>query len=136
MTPKILVSLLLVAFVAACGNVGNTTDPQFGYAPPSYAGINQAYLDLNNDGVADMIVTGGKEQDTIKLKGSLPMPDGKLVPFEYTASGVKAFDGQKFRAEVEQIIAKAQSDTAIGVAPTVENIVNAIMNAATAAIAP
>ncbi len=127
-----LTALALVAGVSlsACsftGPTGQQVDEIYGYGPPNYAGINQAWVDFNGDGKPDAIFTGGKEQGSIKISGHLP--DGQ--PFNYEATDVRAFDGQGFRAELEKIIAQQNAETVQAITPEIADFLDAAVQAAT-----
>ena len=91
--------------------------------PQGYSGINMIEAEFvvaeGQSGPKSLRVVGGKEQETITFKATLP--DGTAV--DYTASGVRAFDGQKLRAAVEEAV----SDDVKAVAPgIVDNVLKAI----------
>lgn len=76
-----------------------------------YSGINYGHVQFTPDEnnvlqISDILIAGGKEQETISV--SFELPDGKK--FNYTASGVKAFEGQKFRADLEAKLAEEFTD--------------------------
>jgi hypothetical protein len=58
---------------------------------------------------------GGKEQENISIRMVHPKTGNTVL--EYEAGGVKAFDGQQVRAEVEKALAEADvqvSEAVIG----------------------
>jgi hypothetical protein len=67
---------------------------------------------------------GGKEQESITVR--MVHPETGNTVLEYTAGGVKAFDGQALRADVEKALAEADVQTT-------EAVVTSIVNAAKAA---
>lgn len=91
--------------------------------PQGYSGINIVEAEFTvaegQSGPKRIRVVGGKEQEEVSFKASLP--DGTAVA--YSAMGVRAFDGQKIRAAVEQAV----SDDVKAVAPgIVESVVKAV----------
>jgi hypothetical protein len=93
-----------------------------------YAGINMVEAKFQvpegEAGPTSLRVVGGKEQELIAFKATLP--DGTIT--EYSARGVKAFDGQALRAAVE----KAVSEDVKAVAPgIVEKVVGAVSRVVT-----
>lgn len=131
---KLAFAVIALLGLSACeitGPTGQQVDETFGYGPPNYAGINQVWLDRSGDGNPDMIATGGKEQGSITIEGFLPDPaGGEPLPFTYTATDVKAFDGQGFRAELEKIIAQANADGIVAMTPELAGVLDSIVNAA------
>ncbi len=119
-------ALLALNACSFTGPAGEVVDETYGYGPPNYAGINQAWVDFNGDGKPDAIFTGGKEQGSIKISGQLPSGQ----PFTYEATEVKAFNGQAFRAEVEKIVAEANATTVQAITPELADVVTAIVEAA------
>ena len=95
--------------------------------PQGYSGVNMVEAEfVVADGQSEpksIKVVGGKEQEAVSFKATLP--DGTVV--DYSASGVKAFDGQKLRAAVEDAV----SDDVRAVAPgIVESVVKAVTRVA------
>jgi len=130
---RLFIVLCLGLLASACtitGETGATVDDTFGYNPGQYSGINQVWIDTNNDGTPNLVGTGGKEQSRIRIKGSIPTADGGSIPFEYEAEDVKAFDGQQFRADLEAIIAKANADGIVQMTPEITGVIDAIVQAA------
>ncbi|MDG2286883.1 MAG: hypothetical protein P8N43_15360 [Alphaproteobacteria bacterium] len=97
--------------------------------PQGYAGINMLEAEFQDpEGVAgptSLKVVGGKEQESIYFKTTLP--DGTTA--EYSAVGVKAFDGQNLRAALEGAV----SDDVKAISP---DIVNNILRAVTGVVVP
>jgi citrate lyase gamma subunit len=77
-------------------------------------------------GPTNFRMIGGKEQEAISIR--MVHPETGNTVLEYTASGVKAFDGQRIRAEVEQALAEADVEVADSV---VTGIVDIVRRAAT-----
>jgi hypothetical protein len=75
--------------------------------------------DLGLCGPTKFRMIGGKEQENVSV--TMYTAAGDKV-FEYTAEGVEAFQGQKFRAEVEKVLAEQYGDVA---GTAVEGIVSA-----------
>lgn len=97
--------------------------------PQGYSGINMVEAEFvvadGESGPKSIRVVGGKEQEAVSFKATLP--DGTAV--DYSASGVKAFDGQKLRAAVEEVV----SDNVKAVAP---DIVDTVIKAVTRVARP
>ena len=97
--------------------------------PQGYSGINLVEVEFqvpeDKAGPKSLRVVGGKEQEAISFKATLP--DGTMA--KYNASGVKAFDGQKLRAAVEEAV----SDDVKAVAP---DIVDTVIKAVTRVARP
>ncbi len=95
--------------------------------PQGYAGINLVEAEFevpeNAAGPTRLRILGGKEQESVAFKASLP--DGTVV--EYGAAGVGAFDGQRVRAAVEEAVSKDAREASPG-------IVDAIMKAVSGAV--
>lgn len=106
---NIIIFLVLILALSGCSafdQPGRQVDSAYGYAPQNFAGINQVWIDTNDDGTPNVVVTGGKEQEEIEVKGTIFGEE-----FTYKAAGVRAFDGIKFRAELEAIIAQEGNAT-------------------------
>lgn len=94
--------------------------------PQGYAGINMVeasfQVPADQAGPTSIRIVGGKEQESISFDAILP--DGTDV--SYTATGVRAFDGQTLRAAVEQAVSEDVKAIAPGI---VENVVRAVTGA-------
>jgi hypothetical protein len=93
------------------------------WSKQDYAGITRVEI-AGSDCLPDTHYTSGKEAEG--LKASVSCEDGKVVA-TIEASGVRAFDGQAFRAEVEKLSAEMQANIAPSV---VDAIVSAALKAA------
>lgn len=100
----------------------------FVYSPPNYSGITAARILIPRpDGqhiVAEFV--DGKESGEIAVVWTLP--DGESV--SYTASDVRAFEGQAFRAEVEQRIVDVTGQTLQQLTPEVRGLLETAITAA------
>lgn len=131
-----LVAMLILSACTVTGPTGATVDDTFGYNPQQYSGVNQVWIDIDADGTPDLMGTGGKEQSKIKIKGSIPLADGSLIPFEYEAEDVKAFDGQKYRADLEALIAKYNAEGNTEIADALSEAFTDLVDLALAVAAP
>ena len=95
--------------------------------PQGYSGVNLVEAEFvvadGQSGPKSIKVVGGKEQEAVSFKATLP--DGTAV--DYSASGVKAFDGQKLRAAVEDAVSDDVKAAAPGI---VESVVKAVTRVA------
>lgn len=82
------------------------------FHPPEYAGINFAEIEAQCPKDAfcpkKVRIVGGKEQENITVQYHTAGETKTL----YEAKGVKAFPGQKLRAQVEQALAETQGEAA------------------------
>ncbi|MBL4906957.1 MAG: hypothetical protein JKX94_05845 [Sneathiella sp.] len=109
---KTALALLSMASLSACA--GSTP-----WNEQNYAGVNKAEIEFDTQGnPTHALIIGGKEQEQIQL--SVKTPKGLEV--KYSATGVKAFEGQSLRAAVEIAVSKEAKEI-------MPNIVDAIMNA-------
>jgi hypothetical protein len=108
--------LALLLFVAACGAIPGNDQVD--------AGITKATVEVcQTDGkpyFCGAEIIDGKEKQAVSL--AVTQPDGWTV--NYSASEVKAFDGQKIRGAVEQAIS---SDIKEAFPDIVEKITKAII---------
>lgn len=90
--------------------------------PQGYSGINKGVIEFGPDGKPKRAeIIGGKEQTRLVLDAD--MQSGK---FHYEAVGVRAFDGQKVRAAVEQAVSADVRAVAPGI---VDSVMSAVMRA-------
>lgn len=98
------------------------------WSPPNYAGITAARIIIPRpDGqqiVAEFV--DGKENGEIAVVWTLP--DGESV--SYTASDVRAFEGQALRADVERVIVETTGQTLQELAPEVRGLLETAITAA------
>lgn len=111
-------SLVLCLALSACGAVP--------WNKQNYAGIEEwrVRYSLAEDGnyqVKDVHYINGKEANGSEVH--LALGDGSILKF--TGDGVKAFEGQKIRGEVEQVVAEKLGEAIDS--PAVQAIVNSIM---------
>ena len=95
---KILLPIILVPWLllAGCGNTPWENPQQF-------SGLNHLHIEYYDTGSPRSVeVWGGKEQEAVSVE--VTKADGTSA--KYSASGVKAFEGQSFRAEVEKLVAE------------------------------
>ena len=138
----IAAALISVALVG-CDSLGPTgqqsleTDPlttgaegsvaPLAWSPPNFSGMNAARAIIPGEaGPIVFEIVGGKEQDEIGL--SWVRPDGEEI--RYSAGGVRAFDGQAFRAEVERQIVETTGQTLQELTPEVRSTIEAAITAA------
>lgn len=110
-----LITLVCLGVSACAGAVpGN---------PQGYAGINHMSVEMQipegERGPKHVEIWGGKEQEAISFE--IETQDGRKAT--YSASGVKAFDGQKARALVEEAVSSDVKEAFPGI---VDSIVNAL----------
>ncbi len=79
--------------------------------PQGYAGINRGVVELEQGVPTRVEVIGGKEQGRVALEGETP--DG--LRFRYEASDVRAFDGQRARAAVEEAVSEDAKEAFPGI---------------------
>ena len=92
----------LALLLGACeGLQAAKTDVTWGYQPQACQGMNCYWAGTDEAGQPYVVAYSGKEQDVLEVNGTM-----FGAPFTYTASGVKAFDGQAYQAQVRQIIAQ------------------------------
>lgn len=90
-----LTPILLLPFIVAC-------------SAQNYAGITKADFTFNDDGqLKTATIVDGKE--SAEKAWAADLSKGKL---EYNSSDVKAFEGQKARAEVHKILLSEVPDVA------------------------
>jgi len=111
---RLIIAIIALVSVSACGAVP--------WNKQQYAGINSVKFEwCKIDGSylpCHVRIIDGKEQGAIDFK--FQMPDGTILNF--AADNVKAFEGQRLRAEVEKAIAEQLGEVSPG-------LVDAILNA-------
>lgn len=91
--------------------------------PQGYAGINKLDAEFDESGKPKRIVViGGKEQEAVNFEAELP--DGTKA--KYSASGVKAFDGQKARAELEAAISEDAKEAMPGIVDSIMDVIRGL----------
>lgn len=102
--------------LAGCGAIpGN---------PQGYSGINKLDAQFDENGAPKRIVViGGKEQEEVTFSATLP--GGTKA--EYTARGVKAFDGQKARADLEAAISEDAKEAMPGIVDSVMSVIKGLL---------
>ena len=118
MKSRLLNALALALALSACAGA-------FPGNPQGYAGINKATITLDDEGRPSIEIIGGKEQEQMLIEFRRMGPEG-AVEGRYIVSGARAFDGQKFRGEVETIVAEEVGAAAPAI---VERIVEAACTA-------
>lgn len=78
-----------------------------------FAGINHADIQLEDGLPVNVRITGGKESQEVSVRFKLPND----LEASYTAKDVRAFDGQAFRAAVDEAQTEAQSSVVKEVLP-------------------
>jgi hypothetical protein len=90
----------------------------FNWSPPNYAGITAGRIIYpGRDGGAPVVAEwlSGKEAESATL--SFATPDGNVIT--YSAGGLRAFEGQLARAQVESDLAAQLSDLWENIAPEI-----------------
>lgn len=91
----------------------------FNWSPPNYAGLTAGRIVYPTDGgepiVAEFI--SGKEAENANV--AFQTPDGNVV--SYAVGGLKAFEGQLARAQVEQALAAELSNLWTNLAPEIKS---------------
>ena len=92
----------------------------FNWSPPNYAGMTAGRIVYpGKDGSAPVVVEflSGKEAEGADI--SFTTPDGNIIT--YSAKGLKGFEGQLARAQVESDLAAQLSDLWQKVAPEIKS---------------
>ena len=92
----------------------------FNWSPPNYAGMTAGRIIYPGaEGGAPVVAEwlSGKEAERAEI--TFATPDGNLVT--YSAGGLRAFEGQLARAEVEKALAAELSDLWENVAPEIRS---------------
>lgn len=88
--------------------------------PAQYAGINYATFEYPTEqGAITGTLYGGKEQGSVGI--TIRHPSG--VEVEYTATDVKAFEGQKVRAAVEEAVSADAKEAMPGIVDTITDAI-------------
>ncbi len=129
----IAVLLGAALLLSACGTgggltgpAGAVTDDKWGYNPQQYLNINQAWADMNGDGVADLLLTGGKEGDEIEIVMAFN-DQGQPTNVTYRAASQRAIAEADVRASVERAIAEENGLTIREITPTLASLVDSIV---------
>lgn len=98
----------------------------FNWSPPNYAGLTAGRIVYpGKDGAAPVVAEwlSGKEAENAAI--TFATPDGNLIT--YSAGGLRAFEGQLARAQVERDLAEQLSDLWESVTPEIKaGLVDAI----------
>jgi len=98
----------------------------FNWSPPNYAGMTAGRVIYPGVGGGEPVVAewlSGKEAEQAEI--SFATPDGNVIT--YSAGGLRAFEGQLARAEVERDLAAQLSDLWQNIAPEIRaGLVDAI----------
>lgn len=98
----------------------------FNWSPPNYAGITAGRIIYpGKDGAPPVVAEwlSGKEAEAAAI--SFATPDGNIIT--YNAGGLRAFEGQLARAQVERDLAAQLSDLWKNVSPEIKSgLVDAI----------
>jgi hypothetical protein len=131
LTATIAMTALLGLLAGGCTGYPITDDTGRAGNYQTAAGLNvvefdefECQPDLGLCGPTSFRMIGGKEQEGVSV--TMYAANGQKV-LEYTAEGVRAFEGQQFRAEVEKVLAEQYGDVA-------GSAVDGIVSAARAAI--
>ena len=90
----------------------------FNWSPPNYAGMTAGRIIYpGQDGGAPVVAEwlSGKEAENANI--TFATPDGNII--SYNASGLRAFEGQLARAQVESDLAAQLSDLWQNIAPEI-----------------
>lgn len=103
-----IAALVLILFLSGCGALGMNKQ--------QYAGLERWEVSGNqtvegNWQITDVIYTNGKELNTSDIAISL---NGGETILNFTGSGIKAFEGQSLRAEVDKVISEKIGDNIPG----------------------
>ena len=124
-------ALVLAASLSACSTFGPTGQQQAEidqprgaeasvapgtWSPPNYAGITAGRLVIGEGGLRTVEFISGKEAEDVTI--TFEKPDGTKVT--YDAKGLKAFEGQLARAEVERALAGELADLWENIAPEIK----------------
>ena len=126
---RFLAAVLCLVLGACEGLQAAKTDATWGYQPQSCQGLNCYWAGVDDAGNPYIVAYSGKEQDTLSVEGSM-----FGAPFTYEASGIKAFDGQQFQAQVQQVIAAETGLTGRALADLAGRITSLAIQAATGGI--
>ncbi len=114
---KMLIPFFMISLAGCAGSTP--------WNEQNYAGVNKAEIEFDKKGAPKhALIIGGKEQEQILL--SVKTQDG--LEINYSATGVKAFEGQSLRAAVENVVSSDAKEAMPNIVDAVLNAVQAVLN--------